>query len=215
MSKSNRKCGLRGGLSPMTKLAVRVLLLGVLGVSTLAAQTTPTADYFSQVPFLQRVLTGTNAVATSSTVLVPFVSTTILVPAGFTALLSARFSAESSCIESGAASSSWCTVRISIGGVEAEPAGGSDFAFDSTDTGTEGFGSWESHSMDRHRCYTNTTGVNQNVPVRVEWGTVNDDGVAPPPTFRIDEWSLVIQESQNCFEIPVPQSAPTEESQVP
>ncbi len=199
-----------GGISPMTKLAVRVLLFGVLGVSTLAAQA-PTADFISQVPFLQRVLTGSIAAFTSDTAFVPFVSTVMPVIPG-THLVSVRFSAESNCFEADP-TSGWCSVRISIGGVEAEPVHGTDFAFDSTDSGAEGGGAWESHSMDRHLCVTNDTGAIQNVPVLVEWGIAFPDPT--PASFRIDDWSLVIQESQNCFIIPVSNSDSTEESQVP
>ncbi len=176
------------------------LLLGLAFLPRAAAQST---DYFSQVPFLQRVLTGTDSQSNFSAGYQEFVSTTIPVPAGFTVLLSATFTAESRCVESGADTGNWCSMQILIDGEEAFPQATQvelDFAFDSTDRGNNSSGSFESHSFSRHRCYTNSTSITQQVPVVVEWGVTNLSG-GGSPSFWIDDWTLVIQESQNCFEV--------------
>lgn len=132
-----------------------------------------------------KVVRETNVQTISSTTLVDVAgaSTTITVPSKGKAIILARFSAESVC-SGGAPSPGTCSVRILIGGVEAEPAAGSDFAFDGTDNGTEGQYSFASHSMDRSRgplgpgTYT----------VRVQ-ATVSTVGIV----FRLDDWSLTVE----------------------
>ena len=106
-------------------------------------------------------------------------------------LISVRFTAESQCA-GGGTDFGWCAVRILIDGVEAEPAP-SDFAFDSSNNGAEGSGSWEGHAMDRHLCIQNPNGVTRIVPVQVEWSEFSND--ADFPSFRLDEWSLTIESS--------------------
>lgn len=57
------------------------------------------------------------------------ISTPVQIPAAFNqARIIARFSGESNCQ---GASSTWCSLRILVDGVEMNPAVGSDFAFDS------------------------------------------------------------------------------------
>jgi hypothetical protein len=113
----------------------------------------------------------------------PGASTTITVPAKTRALILARFSAESVCVGPQSAQTI-CSVRILIGGQEADPASGSDFAFDSANWGADGPYSWESHSMDRSRgplgpgTYT----------VKVQY-LVTVVGAA----FRLDDWSLTAE----------------------
>ena len=62
----------------------------------------------------------------------------------------ARFTAESACF----GGSGWCSARILVDGVEADPVAGTDFAFDSTDSNRETSSSWESHSMERASPFT-------------------------------------------------------------
>ncbi|MBV9487251.1 MAG: hypothetical protein JO246_14485 [Frankiaceae bacterium] len=81
----------------------------------------------------------------------PGMTVQITVPSGFTALLIARFSAESACYGGDAGQPEWCTATIKANGVEMSPQTGSDFAFDSTDNGAESNASWESHAMERVR----------------------------------------------------------------
>ena len=92
-------------------------------------------------------LNDTSTSTTNATVL-PGMSAHVRVPAGRRALLMVRFSAETACY-GGGTRSNWCIVEVLVDGVEAAPGDGADFALDSTDSGTEGFGSWESHSTDR------------------------------------------------------------------
>jgi hypothetical protein len=126
---------------------------------------------------------------------VPNALCTILIPPLRTALINARFHAESQCTGGGAFG--YCSVRILIGGVPGEPhqpVDGSDFAFDSTDSGDELNGSWEAHAMERHRCMRNpSTTSSLVVPVLVQWRVVGA-GVL----FRLDETSLAVERSDNC-----------------
>src|SRR5690606_863946 len=71
-------------------------------------------------------------------------TTNITVPDGFTATLEIDFAAESAC-----SGTSYCSVVILVDGVEATPAVGTDFAFDSSDAGGETSSSWESHATKR------------------------------------------------------------------
>jgi len=126
----------------------------------------------------------------TSFVNVPGASTTITVPSGQRALILARFSAESNC--SGGLVGNWCPARILIGGTEAAPASGADFAFDSVDSSevaacTPGECGWESHSMDRSRGPLDPGTYN----VRVQWMVENSFGGTS--TFRLDDWSLTVE----------------------
>jgi hypothetical protein len=108
---------------------------------------------------------------------IPGASTTITVPPGQTALVNARFTAESMC-EGG----DYASVRLVLDGDEMAPVVGTDFAFDSSDTATEGASSWESHSVERFEV---------NVPagtyaVVAQWSS----GCT---TFRLDDWTLVVE----------------------
>jgi hypothetical protein len=113
------------------------------------------------------------------------------VVAGQATLINVRFSAESQCALGGA-DFGWCGMRILIDGVEAQPAP-ADFAFDSTNNGADGTGSWESHSFDRHLCIRNPTGVARVVPVQVQWRVFAGVDTTTVPEFRLDDWSLVIE----------------------
>jgi hypothetical protein len=126
---------------------------------------------------------------------VPNAVCTVPILPGRTALINARFHAESACF--GGAAGGWCSTRILIGGVPGEPnePGASfDFAFDSTDSGDETVTSWEARAMERHRCVRNPSLVTTLiVPVQVQWRVVGA-GV----NFRLDETSLAVERSDNC-----------------
>ncbi len=132
---------------------------------------------------------STDAFSTTSTsyVNVPGGSAFIGVGSGDSALILARFSAESVCFGAGG----WCSVRILLfgpaGAVEMNPASGSDFAFDSTDAGRSTSAEWESHSMDRS---SNVVGAGSYTVV-VQAATVGS-----PITFRLDDYSLTVERSQ-------------------
>jgi len=87
--------------------------------------------------------------------------------------IDARFTAETACY---GATSGWCSVRILIDGVEAEPAVGTDFAFDDAGTAT----GWESHSVERVRSVT-TSGTHTVTVQATEIGGL---------TNRLDDWTL-------------------------
>jgi len=133
------------------------------------------------------------AATTSSTSYVNLTSVPIAVPANATVLLMARFSAESACYNSPAsANSNWCSVRIIIntpaGAItELYPQAGTDFAFDSSDSGKEGSASWESHSMDRSiRLPAQPQGMTYTVTV--QWAIVGTGAI-----FRLDDWSFTVE----------------------
>jgi hypothetical protein len=111
--------------------------------------------------------------------------------AGQGSLINIRFTAESQCA-GGGSDFGWCGVRILVNGVEAQPAP-ADFAFDSTNNGADGSGSWEAHAMDRHACIRNPTGGVTAVPVQVQWRVFAGFDPATVPQFRLDDWSLTIE----------------------
>ena len=97
--------------------------------------------------------------------------------AGAGSVIVATFSAESACYNA----VGYCSVRILIDGVEAEPVAGLDFAFDSTDANRETSQSWESHSMQRTRAVAATGG--HSVVVQVAQ-------VGAGVFSRYDDWTL-------------------------
>jgi hypothetical protein len=113
----------------------------------------------------------------------PEASTTVKIPAGTRALILARFSAESLCLGP-SGSPEVCSVRILIGGQEAEPASGSDFAFDSSNGGADGPYSWEGHSMDRS---SGPLGPGTYI-VKVQAKVTLVGGA-----FGLDDWSLTVE----------------------
>jgi len=126
----------------------------------------------------------------------------VVIPAGKNALVNLAFTAESRCNEPGSMAPDWCEVRILVDGVEASPQasrfGPDTYAFDSTDGGSEGTPSWESHAMDRHHCVINSNSkVAKSVPVEVQWKVTNFDGGAAPQ-FWLDDWSFTIELADGC-----------------
>jgi hypothetical protein len=134
-----------------------------------------------------RIKRGENATSTSSTnyVNIPGAKVKVKVPHGHQALFLMRFSAESACSDS-ATTPDYCSVRILVDGQQAKPATGFDFAFDSTDNGTESFASWESHSMDRSL----VVGGGRH-KVKAQYGTTSST-----TSFRVDDWSLTVESSK-------------------
>lgn len=110
---------------------------------------------------------------------------TVKVPAGRQALITARFTASSRCTGSGGKGGPWCSVRILIGGTEANPASTENYEFDSSDAGNEGPYSWEGHAMERFR----TVGPGKHV-VKVQAIPMNG-----ATDFSLGDWSLVVQRS--------------------
>jgi len=123
--------------------------------------------------------TASNETTSTSYVNLPGASTTITVPTGQKALILARFSAESVCYAG--QQGHWCSVRILVGGVQAEPADGLDFGFDSVEA--DQF-LYESHSMDRSRGPLSAGSYLVRVQVAVTLSSV---------VFRLDDWSLTVE----------------------
>jgi hypothetical protein len=136
----------------------RLLLATVLAVALLAAiplvayaLTTLRAGGVS----VQTVV-ATNDAATAVTgstawTDVPGAALSVQVPANHRGLVTTTFNAESACYgASGYCSTRTVLVRPDGTLLELDPAGGVNFAFDSTDSGREGSASWEAHSADRN-----------------------------------------------------------------
>ena len=118
----------------------------------------------------------------------PGAAVTLSVPPNSSRLFVVTFSAESACYDTGAAAS-WCPVRILIGGVEGNPAAGTDFAFDGANAGVDDAASWEGHSMQRSRRVVNSGTTALAVPIVVQ-RTTN----AATTTLRLDDWHVTINQ---------------------
>src|SRR5207247_5200835 len=114
----------------------------------------------------------------------PGATASITVPANTTATILARFTAESVCFETSPPNKNWCSVRILVDGSEAQPAVGSDFAFDSTNNGTETDTSWESHSMERYALGVGSGAHTVTVQRSVHSATT---------TLQLDDWTLAVE----------------------
>lgn len=179
------------------------------GLEAAAASSPPVHKVFEAGPHTyKKVITYIKPQTTSSEKFVnlpgagPDGKAYVPVPPFSTALINVQFGAESRCSETaGIGEQNWCETRILIGGVEADPAASSlpphTYAFDGTDNGNNTFASWESHSMDRHRCVRNTTGQWVRIPVQVQWKVTNHNGGAAP-SFWLDDWSLVMERADRC-----------------
>jgi hypothetical protein len=113
----------------------------------------------------------TAAQSTTSTTFTALTSDSISIPATGKYRVVVRFSGESQCI-----AVSWCSLRILVGGVEANPKVGTDFAFDSP-----GGSTWESDAIERTSDVIN--GGVGSVTVEVDWAVVSGG------TWVLDDWS--------------------------
>jgi hypothetical protein len=161
-------------------IAVFVVAILAIGVGVALAATSAGGGAITAV----RVKREVNATTTNSTtyVDVPGTTVTMSVPSGQHALLLVRFSAESSC--DGGTAGNWCTLRVLVDGNEAQPAAGSNYAFD-TDPGASD-DIWEGHSMDRSA----VVGAG-NHTIKVQWAVTD-----ATTTFRLDDWSLIVERSK-------------------
>ncbi|MEZ5167631.1 MAG: S-layer homology domain-containing protein [Acidimicrobiales bacterium] len=103
-------------------------------------------------------------------------SASVTIPAGHTGVIEVVYSAESACYNGG--SGGWCKITLKNNGA---PVGDGDFAFDSSDGGTEGSASYESHAMVR---VTEELGAGTYV-FTAESSLGNSN-----PTFRLDDMTL-------------------------
>ena len=126
------------------------------------------------------VMTQDAASTVSNTAFSNFTADTITVPATGTFRAVVRFSAESAC-----SAASWCSARITVDGVEANPKSGGDFAFDSPGAET-----WQSLSMDRTSDIISGTGAARAVTIAVDVAVVGGG------SWRLDDWSVVTELSR-------------------
>jgi hypothetical protein len=156
-----------------------IVIVGVADIAR-ATLTTHTAGAVKQLI----VQSSTDPFATESTSYtpVPGAQVNVSVATGSNVLLDIRYTAESVCIQPNQLTNGYCSVAIFVDGIQADPASGPDFAFDSTDKGKEGPGSLEGHAMERSRIVG--PGAHQVVVVaRVVNGATN---------FQLDDWHLAI-----------------------
>jgi hypothetical protein len=120
-----------------------------------------------------RIATQNSNIITSSTSYLNVAAPVyIRVPPRTTYLITADFTAETSCFAGTTATTpNWCLARILIGGVDAYPKAdttddpASPFALDASDNGRETQQSYEGHAFSRSLCFTNTSDVRVLVPV--------------------------------------------------
>lgn len=141
-----------------------------------------------------KVAQETTATTTTSVSFVdlPGASVRVSVPSGEKGLLLARFSAESACYNTTPGSNTndlWCGVRILAvkdGTTTERPLQpDEDFAFDSTDKGTESSASWEGHATDRSLL----VGPGRYT-VKVQYFASSS------ATFRLDDWHLTVEKAR-------------------
>jgi hypothetical protein len=151
--------------------------------------------------FMQRLydvqddLSWTAANTTSSTFSISYVdlpgaSTSVIVPPGTWANISARFGAESMC---NGPTSHFCRLRVMIQKnntgpfVEMSPQVGNDFAFDAAGNSNGLADAWESHSVERlAEGYGDASGA--TFTVKVQYSVTHPDAISV-----IDDWSLVAE----------------------
>src|SRR5438093_484867 len=118
------------------------------------------------------VQTQNDALTFTNTGFANLTADTITVPTTGTFRVVVRFSGESAC-----SAASWCSARVTVDGVEANPKSGSDFAFDSP-----GGETWQSLSMDRTSDVITGTGAARNVTVAVDIAVIGGG------SWRLDDW---------------------------
>jgi hypothetical protein len=91
-------------------------------------------------------------------------------------LLVIRFTAESLC--TGGVTDEYCSVVVMVDGVEAKPAVGIDYAFDTNDGG-----SWEGNAVDRS--IKVGTGLHT---IQVMYATTSGS-----TSFRLDDWHMTVE----------------------
>jgi hypothetical protein len=147
-------------------VAGAVVMLGLAGGAALAAVVGHNGTTVTRVAILTQ---DTAAIFTSSA----WTNVgSLSIYAGQSQLIDVTYTAESAC----SGSSGWCSVRVLVDGVEADPVVGTDFAFNEA----EGPASWESHSVERVRAVS-FTGFHSVVVQTAQVGGT---------THRLDDWTL-------------------------
>jgi len=163
---------------------VALVLVVVIGLVAGAAgwAIAQTTTVTAKNPTAIRVIRGPDTVETgSSQTWSTIASATTTVPSNTKAVLLMRFSGSSACWGGGA--NDYCSVRILVNGNDTQPSDTLPFRFDSVGTASD-IWDWESHSMDR------STGVLPAGSYTVQVQIIVSNGLT---TFRIDNWSLVIE----------------------
>src|SRR2546425_9631405 len=106
-------------------------------------------------------------------------SVTVKVPANTSAILVARFNANSLCL---ATPPQFCTVRILVGDTEAEPAAGTDFSFDTAEEDNP------THNASLERSAGPLSAG--TYVVKVQWGTSPGLNTG---TFTLSAWSFSLE----------------------
>ena len=115
--------------------------------------TTVAGGTVSQTKFIYDTANSTVGSSTTWTAL-PGMSVTVNITgttSKFGKFVLVTFGAESACYGGEAGQPDWCKIRIVAGNKQFNPGAGEtdDFAFDSTDNGSETAASWESHQVTR------------------------------------------------------------------
>jgi len=159
-------------------------LIAILAITAVAAAVPAGGVEGNAVVKVQAVRVSSSTFIHQSTgwVDVPGTSTTIHLD--HKALILARFSGESSCNDNpvGSSNAGFCQVRIMIGGMEAQPAVGTNFDWDENLAGT-GAAPHHAASMDRSRGV-----LAGDVPVVVQYRTSN-----ARTSIGLDDYSLTIE----------------------
>jgi hypothetical protein len=116
---------------------------------------------------------------------IPNAAATVNVPGSHVAMLLIRFSGESICSMTTATTEEWCSVRLTVDGLEQAPISGNDYAFDSPGAsgGAGNPDQWESHAMER--AYKVGGGSHTvRAQFRVTTSTV---------AFGLDDWNLTVE----------------------
>jgi len=151
-------------------VAAALVGAGVL-IGAGAASATPTAIFANGIANLMIVTDDQPTTVTSTTWQSISSNNFTYGPARF---IRVRFSGESVCSGTGG----WCSLRIMVGGVEARPAVGTDFAFYSPGD------QWESHSVERVVPAPGSGFVSVSVEVTVVAGATSE---------RLDDWMLSVE----------------------
>jgi hypothetical protein len=162
-----------------------------IGQQSVRVAIAPDAVFSGKVSAVKAVVSAANNTSnsTKTPTLIPGMSLTISVPAHTTAVIDARFSAETSC-SGGGSSSNWCVAEIRVDGKEARPGDGSDFAFSSTQSGVNTVRNWSSNAMERlAQVSSRSTATTHTIQVL---GFVTDFSSTGTQEFWTGERSLVV-----------------------
>jgi hypothetical protein len=133
-----------------TGLAIGIAAL--LGMATMAVAVNRTAKGGANSGIVIATSDDNAAMSSTTYTALPGMTASFTTPKDTITLLDIRFSAESACYGGDAGQPDWCSVRIMVDGGQANPnncKNALDFAFDSSDNGSESAASWESHAMER------------------------------------------------------------------